>query len=135
MPETDRGGALTVAAVLFALLAVSNLLKPLQLGGAQTGFVFFGARLSGPANTIAGPLFAVVLAAYAVGIWQMRPWALPLGIAYALYVTANLVLFPMRTPQPPDVAAGYRMFVVVYAVVALGVSWGTVYLLKQRLAR
>jgi hypothetical protein len=135
MPGTDRGGALTVAAVLFALLAVSNLLKPLQLGGAQTGFVFFGARLSGTANTVAGPIFAVILAAYATGIWRMRPWALPLGVAYALYVTANLLLFPLRTPSPPDVGAGYKVFVAVYAVVALGVSWGTAYLLKQRLAR
>ena len=53
MAETKRGQALSIFAVLFALLAVSNLLKPLQLGGEQiTGFVFFGQRLAGTANTI-----------------------------------------------------------------------------------
>jgi hypothetical protein len=34
--------------VLYALLAVSNLLKPV-LADAHTGFVFFGHRLSGVA--------------------------------------------------------------------------------------
>ena len=43
---------LRVAAVLFALLAVSNLLKPVQLWGVHTGFVLFGHRLSGMANAL-----------------------------------------------------------------------------------
>ena len=33
MAQTERGTTLTIFAVLFAILAVSNLLKPLQIGG------------------------------------------------------------------------------------------------------
>jgi hypothetical protein len=95
----ERGPSLTIAAVLFALLGISNLLKPLQIGGQQTGFVFFGQRLAGTANTILGPLFGIALLAYAVGIWRMRRWALPLGWGYAGYVLVNLFLFTVRNPE------------------------------------
>jgi len=44
--ERKRGWFLTIAAVLFALLALSNFLKPI-LADSHTGFVFFGRRLSG----------------------------------------------------------------------------------------
>ena len=118
-----------VCAALFAVLAVSNFLKPLQLGGAQTGFVLFGERLSGTANTVAGPLCGLYLLVYALAIWRRLPAALPLGVAYALYVLANLVLYSARNPRPPG--AGYVAFMVVYAAVALGVSGGTVLLLLR----
>ena len=39
--ERKRGWFLTIAAVLFALLALSNFLKPI-LADSHTGFVFFG---------------------------------------------------------------------------------------------
>ena len=74
------------------MLAVSNLLKPLELNPSH-GFVFFGHRLQGTANVIAGPLFGLYLAAYAAGIWGLRRWALPMGVAYAGYVIANLLSF------------------------------------------
>jgi hypothetical protein len=131
MPTRTRNTALTVAAVLFGILAVSNLLKPLELGG-QTGFVFFGRRLAGTPNAILGPLFGLYLAAYAYGIWTMRRWALPMGIAYAAYVVVNLVLFPFRTPPRPGAGAGDTVFGIVYAFVAIGVSAGTAFLLAQR---
>src|SRR5690349_17377689 len=99
MANRARGGWLTTAAILFNLLAVSNALKPLQLGGDRTGFVFFGQRLSGTPNAIVGPLFAVFLAVYAVGIWRLQRWALPMAWAYAAYVLVNPLLFPIRTPQ------------------------------------
>jgi hypothetical protein len=134
MPSSSRSPALSVVAVLFAILAVSDMLKPFQLIGDQTGFVFFGKRLSGTPNAIAGPLFGLVLASYAVGIWRQRAWALPLGIAYAAYVVINLSLFNFRTPAPPDAGIGYRVFGIVYAVIAIGVSAGTVWLLSQRRA-
>jgi hypothetical protein len=132
MPPSPRGRALTVAAVLFAALAVSNLAKPWRLGGEQTGFVFLGERLSGTANAVAGPVFGVALLAYAAGIWGLRRWALPLGVAYATYVTLNVALFPFRTPPPPGAGAGWRVFGLVYAAVAIGVSAGTVRLLVRR---
>jgi hypothetical protein len=126
----ERGAFLTIAAVLFGLLGVSNLLKPLQIGGAETGFVFFGQRLAGTANTIIGPLFGVALLAYAVGIWGMRRWALPLGWAYAGYVLVNLFLFTARNPGA--FAAGRRVFGIVYTAVALGISWGAALVLRRR---
>jgi hypothetical protein len=86
MNERRRGTTLTIFAILFALLAISNLLKPLHVGGAQTGFVFLGTRTGGIANLILGPLFGLILAAYALGIWRMRRYALPLGYAYFAYV-------------------------------------------------
>jgi hypothetical protein len=130
MTERRRGRALTTFAVLFAVLAVSNLLKPLRLGGEQTGFVLFGERLSGTANAVAGPLFGAFLLAYAAGIWRMRRFALGMAYAYAAYVIVNLVLFNVRTPQPPG--AGYLLFGIVYAAVAIGVSSGAAYLLAKR---
>jgi hypothetical protein len=117
---------------LFAVLAVSNFLKPLRLGGAQTGFVLFGERLAGTANTVAGPLFGLYLLLYATAIWRRDPIALPLGIAYAVYVVANLVLYTARNPRPPG--AGYLVFMVVYAAVAIGVSAGAVALLARERA-
>jgi len=134
MPTPSRGPALTTAAILFGVLAVSNLAKPLQLGGDQTGFVFLGERLSGTPNTILGPLFGLYLGAYAIGIWTMRRWALPMAWAYAAYVVVNLVLFNFRTPPPPGAGAGWRVFGLVYAVVAIGVSVGTARLFARRRA-
>ena len=75
MASEQRGSALTTFAILFGVVAVSNLLKPLQLGGAHTGFVFFGQRTSGTTNAILGPLFGIYLLVYAVGIWRLRRFA------------------------------------------------------------
>ena len=129
---TERSRALTVCAVLFGVLTLSNLLKPLQLGGEHTGFVLFGTRLSGTANAIAGPLFGLYLAAYAAGIWRMKRYALPLGQAYAAYVILNLILFNLRNPVPPG--SGYLIFGVVYSTVAIGVSLAAAILLARRKA-
>ena len=131
MAQSRRGAALTTFAVLFGILAVSNLLKPLQIG-EQTGFVFFGRRLSGLPNTIVGPLFGIYLAIYAAGIWRMKRYAVPMAYAYATYVLLNLVLFGFWGPQPADAGGGYQVFVVGYAIVALGVSWGAAVILRRR---
>ena len=132
MATANRGQALTIFAVLFGLLAISNLLKPLHIGGEQTGFVFFGQRLSGTPNMLIGPLFGIFLAVYAYGIWNMRRFALPMGHAYALYVILNLILFSMRTETPPGV--GYVIFCIVYSVVAVGVALGSAILITKRKA-
>lgn len=132
MPQAARGRALTVFAILFGLLAVSNLLKPFRFGGEQTGFVFFGSRLSGLANTIVGPLFGTFLAVYAYGIWAMKRFALPMGHAYATYVILNLILFNFRNTVPDT--AGYQIFGIVYAAIAIGVSLGAAVLLTKRKA-
>jgi hypothetical protein len=127
-----RGPALTTLAILMALLAVSNFSKPFTQAADPTGnagFVFFGYRLHGVANAIAGPLFGVLLAAYAWGVWHLRSWVLPLAIGYAAYVIANLVLYFGRVgdAESPGIAFG-----ILYALVAIGVSsGGAIYLFLQ----
>lgn len=98
MNEQPRGVTLTIFAVLFGLLAISNFLKPIEvLGHSGTpGFVFLGTRTSGIANDILGPLFGLILAVYARGIWRMKKYALPLSYAYAAYVVLNLILFAIK---------------------------------------
>ena len=129
MADSSRGGVLTVCAVLFALLAVSNFLKPFHLD-PNAGFVFLGVKTHGIANAILGPAFGALLAAYAFGIWQMRRWALPIAYAYAAYVILNLSLYSIRNAgspgQPPP------LFMLGYIVVAVGVSAGTALLLHRR---
>jgi hypothetical protein len=116
-----RGRFLTFAAIGFALLAVSDLLKPLELS-PEEGLVFFGERLTGQRNMLIAPLFAAYLFTYAWGIWNLRRFALTLGRWYATYVVVNLCLFQLRTPPPPGAGIGWYTFGVVYAAVAIGVS-------------
>ncbi|SVD66667.1 uncharacterized protein METZ01_LOCUS419521, partial [marine metagenome] len=68
---------LKIFAALFAILAITNLLKPFQLLGDETGFVLFGTRLTGTANAVAGPLFGVFLLVYAWLIFTQNHVALP----------------------------------------------------------
>jgi len=105
-----------LAAVAFAVLALMNLSKP--IGGTGQGFVFLGYRLSGPPNVVAAWSFAAYLLAYASALWREKGHALPMGIAYACYVSANLFLFQIRM-APTD---NNPLFGIVYAALALGVS-------------
>ena len=95
MAQAERGTILTVFAVLFAILAISNLMKPLQIN-EETGFVLFGSRLSGMPNVIAGIVAGLYLLVYAYGIWNMKRFVVGLAHAYALYVIVNLLLFMYR---------------------------------------
>lgn len=133
MPQPNRGPALTTFAILFGVLAVSNFLKPLQLG-ETTGFVFFGYRLTGLPNTIAGPIFGLYLATMAAAIWRMRRIALPMVWAYLAYVVANLILFRVWGPPMPGEGAGRVVFSLVYMTVAIGVPLATALLLRRRQA-
>src|SRR5215475_12216159 len=94
--QLKRGVLLTIFAILFIVLAISNFSKPLGRGGA--GFVFLGTKTSGVPNMILGPLFGLYLAIYAIGIWRMKKYALPMGAAYAVYVILNLILFSVKNP-------------------------------------
>lgn len=132
MADSQRGTWLTICAVCFALLAVSNILKPLHLLGENTGFVFFGTRLSGAPNAIIGPLFGVFLLLYAAGVWTMRRYALPMAHAYATYVIINLVLWTLNDGS--EGGAGAMLFGLVYAAVAVGVSLGAAVALTRRKA-
>jgi uncharacterized membrane protein YfcA len=128
----SRDPVLIVLAALMGVMAASNFWKPIAQRMApesNAGFVFFGTRLHGAANALMGPLFGVILAAYAYGAGTRRRWVVPLAVAYALYVIANLILFTVMTPadqMPP------RLGMLAYAAVAIGVSSGGAYYLWSR---
>jgi len=132
MAEKSRGTTLTVLAILFALLAITDILKPFHLEGPTTGLVFFGKRLASTPDAILGPLLGIILLIYAAGIWRMRRYALGLGYAYAIYVALNLVLFSVR--NPPPASQSERIFGIVYVILALAFTWGTAILLARRKA-
>ena len=131
--ERSRDPLLTGLAILMGLLAISNFSKPLgQMTQPESdaGFVFFGQRLHGVANAVMGPLFGVLLALYAYGVWTRRRWVVPLAAGYAAYVLVNLVLFVMSAPPAQT---GGPAFMATYAAVAIGVSaGGALYLYRNR---
>ncbi len=129
MAAGRRGPLLTTFAILFALLALSNLLKPFQLEGPTTGLVFLGKRMAGFWNAVLGPLFGIYLAVYACGILRMRRFAVRMGQAYAGYVVLNLVLWNVRHENPFEIGV---VLGVVYAAVAIGVSAGAAVILMRR---
>jgi len=120
-----------VLAVLFGLLSVSNFLKPLQLG-ADVGFVLLGHRLSGTANMVAGPVFGLYLLVYAVGVWRMKRYALPMAFFYAGYVMANLAMWTLHKPLGADTSLAFGL---AYMTIAIGVSAGAASLLSRNRAR
>ena len=128
----SRDPVLIVLAAVMGVLALSNFWKPVaqhMAPDSNAGFVFFGTRLHGAANAVMGPLFGVILAAYAYGAWTRQRWVVPLAVAYALYVIANLILFTWMTPAdqlPP------MLGMLAYAAVAISVSGGGAYYLWRR---
>ena len=119
---------LTLFAIAFGLLAISDLTKPLsQTHDPQAGLVFFGTKLTGAADLIIAPLFAAFLAVYAIGIWRMKRYAMPMSHAYATYVFINLLLFVLKHHDRRD--TGGLPFMVVYTMIAIGVSIGSAILL------
>ena len=133
MPDRSRGAALTIFALLFVLMAISNFGKPFS-HNPGVGFVFFGTRLSGMRNIIIAPIFGILLIAYAYGILAMRKFALPLGIAYAAYVIVNMPLFLIRYHGSPVMQEHSWAYLVPYPFVAIGVSSGAAALLYRRKA-
>ena len=119
--------ALRICGVLFCLLAVSNFTKFLEFDD-HTGFMLFGMRQRGTPNLVFGWLFGIYLLIYGIGVMRMRAYALPMGVAYAVYVILNLILFTVRMPEE---AFARPIFGLVYSIVAIGVSGGAVYLLRK----
>lgn len=117
---------LRVFAILIALRALTDVVKPL---GAGSGFVFFGKFLTGMACYVLAPIVGVLMLVYAYGLWQLRRFAVPMGVAYAALVTINLAVFPILQGLP---ARFNVLAYAAFALVALGVSWGAVWLLLQR---
>lgn len=133
MPNKSRGLALTILALLLAVMVISNFGKTFSHHHG-VGFVFFGARLSGTLNMIIAPIFAILLAVYVYGILAMRKFALPLGIFYAAYVIINMPLFILRYHGTAVMQEHSWSYLVPYPFVAIGVSSGAAYLLYRRRA-
>jgi hypothetical protein len=131
MAEKSRGTALTILAMLLALMVISNFHKPFAHHPGE-GFVFFGTRLSGTANMIVAPIFAIIIAFYVYGILAMRKFALPLGIFYAAYVILNMLLFVLRYHGTAVTQEHSWAYLIPYPFVAIGVSSGTAWLLYRR---
>ena len=131
MAEKSRGPALTIFALLLALMAISNFGKPFS-HKAGVGFVFLGTRLSGVPNMIIAPIFGVILAVYVYGILAMRKFALPIGIFYAAYVIVNMPLFILMYHGTAVMQEHSWAYLVPYPFVAIGVSSGAALLLYRR---
>jgi hypothetical protein len=120
-----RGIFPTVMAILFVVLAISDFTKAIQFANnpAVGGLVMLGHKFQGVAvNAIIGPLVGVVLLIYALGLWRMRTWVLPIGIVYAFYVPVNLVMFWFLHGAGPHPSIG---FIAFYLFVSLTGSVGT----------
>jgi hypothetical protein len=115
--------ALNVLALLFAGRGLMNVLKRF---GTGSGLVFFGRLL--PADTLLAPAIGLAMIAYAWGLWTRAGWAIPLGVAYAVFATANLLLFPVFTPMPERIP---MWAYAIYVVGGIALSWGSVWLLRQ----
>lgn len=114
-----------VLAALIALRAATNLGKPF---GEGTGFVVLGRLAHGLWSTVVAPLFGLAMLVYAWGLWRARPWALPLGAAYAVWATLNVLLFPLVEGVPPRFAP---WMYVVFAVPGIVGPWLAVWLLVR----
>jgi hypothetical protein len=127
MAERSRGAALTIFAILFALLAISDFSKPLS-HSPGIGFVFMGVRLTGTGNMIMGPLFGFLLLVFAYGIWTMRRYALPVAYIFTAWVIVNTVLFSMKHPsEHPPLA-----FALASTAIGIGVPLATAIILSRR---
>ena len=124
----SRGAALTIFAILFGLLAISNFSKPFS-HDPGIGFVFMGVRLKGIGNSVMGPLFGLLLAIYAYGIWTMRRWTLPVAYIYTAWVIVNTVLFSMKNRGQPHPSL---IFTIAATVIGIGVPLATAIILTRR---
>ena len=120
----NRGMFLTVIAVLFVILAISDFTKAFQHANdpANLGLVILGHRFhTFASNLILGPIFGAILAAYAYGLWNLKAWTAPFSIVYAFYVPVNEVLFWSRHAHEPPA----RTFILIYLALSLTGSVGT----------
>jgi NADH:ubiquinone oxidoreductase subunit K len=129
MAERSRGVALTIFAILFGLLAVSNFLKPVMHGG---NFVFLGTKTTGAANAIFSILFGIILAVFAYGIWAMRRFALVIAYFYFPWVLLNMILFAMKN-KPTDSQPSPLATVATIAI-GVGVPLAALIILYRRRA-
>jgi len=86
--------------------------------------VVFGRLMHGVWSTVVAPLLGVAILVYAWTLWQARPAARPLGVAYAIWSTVNVLLFPVLEAMPPSVTpAKYAVFAVAGIVGPWLAAW------------
>jgi len=129
LDKPPRGPLLTVLAILFALAAIQDILKPLHLEGPTTGLVFLGTRLSGSGNLVMSVVLAIFLASYAVGVWRMNKYAVTLAFIYAVYVVFNIVVFSIKYAGENN---GSPAFQLGFTIGALAIPWACAILLWRR---
>jgi hypothetical protein len=130
MAQKSRGITLTIFAILFVLLAISDFAKPLS-HSPGVGFVFLGTRLTGTPNAIMGPLFGFLLLAYAYGIWTMRRWAVPVAYIFTGWVVLNTVLYSMKNRDAPQPSVAVAIGSIA---IGIGIPLATAILLSRRRA-
>jgi hypothetical protein len=113
--------ATRIVALLLALRALTNVFKPL---GTGTGLVFFGKLLHGIPNLILAPALGFYMLIYAYGMYDRRQYAVPMGIAYAVFVVFNVCLFPVFEGLPPGWGMGaYVVFGIISIAAAAFAAW------------
>jgi hypothetical protein len=126
MSNKSRGVTLTIFALLFALIAISNFLKPFHLF-PNDGFVFLGSKLSGTANAVVAPLFGMIIMVCAYGVWTMRKFALPIAYIFVLSVILNMVLYSMKNHAT-------RPLPIVNVAIGIGIPLALAIILHRRRA-
>src|SRR5690242_5665831 len=84
--SAQRGTFLTIMAILFVVLAISDFTKALQHANdpAVGGLVILGHKFTRTsANLVLGPMFGLFLLLYAYGLWTMKRWVIPIAVFYA----------------------------------------------------
>ena len=112
-------------AILIVVRAATNFGKPFS---ATARFVVLGHLMGGLWTSLFAPLFGVAMLVYAFGLWHARPWARPLGIAYAVWATINVIAFPLIEGVPERFEP---WMYAVFAVPGLLVPWLAVWLLGR----
>jgi hypothetical protein len=114
-----------ILAAAIALRGVTNFGKPFA---PESAFVVFGSLMRGVWSTVVAPLFGAAMLYYAWLLWRRHPAARSLGIAYAVWATANVVLFPLIEGVP--VAFEPCMY-AVFAVPGIVVPWLAVWTVRR----
>ena len=127
--QKPRGVTLTIFALLFVLLAISDFSKPFS-HDPGIGFVCLGVRQSGTPNAILGTLFGIGLLIFAYGIWTMRHYALPVAYIFLAWVIINTILFRIKNPTVQSSIA----FTIFATLLGIGVPLATAIILSRRRA-
>jgi hypothetical protein len=126
MANKSRGATLTIFALLFAFVAITDFLKPFHLF-PNDGFVFLGTKLTGAANAVVAPLAGIIILVCAYGIFTMRKFALPIAYIFVLSVMLNMVLYTIKNHAT-------RPLPIANVIVGLGVPLALGIILHRRRA-